>query len=96
MASNFRITTLRGQKSTEFRLEGDFDGTSAFELLHTMEDKCSGGGRVVVDTSQLRHVHPFGRDTFCNMLYLVKHLPIHLEFTGEKASWIAPERNRFF
>jgi hypothetical protein len=96
MASNFRITTLGADKSTEFRLEGDFDGTSAFELLHALKDKCSKGGRVVVDTSRLRSVHPFGRKTFCNRLYLLKHLPMRLEFTGEKASWIAPERNRFF
>jgi hypothetical protein len=96
MASNFRITTLRGDKSTEFRLEGDFDGTAAFELLHTLKDKCGSGGRVVVDTSQLRRVHAFGRDMFCSRLYLLKHLPISLTFTGEKANWIAPEQNRFF
>jgi len=96
MASNFRITTLCRRKSIEFRLQGDFDGTSACELLNAMEDKCGRAGRVVVDTSRLRRVYSFGRETFCNRLYLLKHLPISLTFTGDRANQIAPERNRFF
>jgi hypothetical protein len=93
MASNFSITTRRRRKSIEVRLHGDFDGTSACELLNTLESKC-GGGKVVVDTSRLREVYPFGRDTFCRRLYLINDLPMRLTFTGDKASSIAPEKNR--
>jgi hypothetical protein len=95
MASNFRITTVCRRKSIEFRLQGDFDGTSACELLNALQDKGGRTGRVVVDTSRLRRVYPFGQETFCNRLYLLKHLPIRLTFTGDKAGCIAPERNRF-
>jgi len=96
MASNFRIQALRRRNGIEFRLQGDFDGSSACELLNAMEDKCTSAARVIVDTSRLGQVYPFGRETFCNRLYLLKHLPIRLAFTGDKAGWIAPEHNRFF
>jgi hypothetical protein len=89
------ITTLRRGESIEFRLQGDFDGTSACELLNTLEDECHRTGRVVVDTSKLRQVYPFGRETFRRRLYLIKHLPIRLTFRGDKASRIAPARKRF-
>ncbi|MCK4728845.1 MAG: hypothetical protein KAT27_07980 [Desulfobacterales bacterium] len=96
MASNFRISVHRNSNHLDLKLKGDFDGTSACQLLDALKENCNGVAKVSVNTSGLREIHPFGRDTFQNSLYLLKHLPIRLVFTGEKAAGIAPERNRFF
>ena len=96
MASNFRIAILRNADSVNLKLVGDFDGTSACELLNALKDNCDGVLRVFVNTSGLKDVYPFGVDTFQNSLYLLKDRPFRLVFTGENASSIAPERNKFF
>jgi hypothetical protein len=96
MASNFRISVHRNSDSLDVKLMGDFDGTSACELLNVLEGNCDGPVMVFINTNGLKDIHPFGRDTFQNSLYLLKDLPIRLVFTGENATQIAPERNKFF
>ncbi|MCK4391186.1 MAG: hypothetical protein KAV83_13220, partial [Desulfobacterales bacterium] len=96
MASNFRICIHRNSDSLDLKLMGDFDGTSACELLNVMKENSHGVARVLVNTNGLKEIYPFGRDTFQSRLYLLKHLPIRLIFTGESATSIAPERNKFF
>lgn len=96
MASNFKISVHRNSDSLDLKLIGDFDGTSACELLNALKDSCHGVTRVFVNTSGLKDIYPFGQDTFQNSLYLLKDRPIRLAFTGENASMIAPEQNKFF
>jgi hypothetical protein len=96
MAGNFRISVHRNSNSLDLKLIGDFDGTSACELLNVLEEKCNRVHTVLINTNGLREIYPFGQDTFENSLYLLKDRPIRLVFTGENASRIAPERNKFF
>ena len=96
MAANFRISVNRSSDSLFLNVMGDFDGSSACELLNAMQENCDGVVRVFVDTSGLKDVYPFGQDTFQNSLYLLKDRPFRLVFTGENATRIAPERNKFF
>jgi len=96
MASNFRISARHSNSDVEVRLIGDFDGTSACELLNFLRDNCNGGVRVFIDTRGLKEIYPFGVDTFQNNLYLLKGLKLRLSFTGKNASSIAPERNKFY
>ena len=96
MASNFRISVHRKSHSLDLKLVGDFDGTSACELLNVLKDNSDGVARVFVNTSGLEDIYPFGQDTFQNSLYLLKDRPFRLVFTGEHATRIAPERNKFF
>ena len=96
MASNFRIAVHRNSNSLDLKLMGDFDGTSASVLLNVLEEKCNSVDRVLINTSGLKEIYPFGQDTFQNSLYLLKDRPIRLVFTGENASRIAPKRNKFF
>ena len=96
MASNFRISVHQNSDSLELKLMGDFDGTSACELLNVMKEKCAGVHRVFIHTDGLKDIYPFGQDTFQNSLYLLKDRPFRLVFTGEHATRIAPERNKFF
>jgi len=95
MASNFRISTRRKQQTMELKLTGDFDGTSADELLHLLGKDTRGINRVLVDTRYVRRVYDFGADTFQKNLYRLKRLSLQLVFTGDKADLIAPENSRF-
>ena len=96
MASNFKVSVSRKRDRLDLKLAGDFDGTSACELLNALKDNCDGVVRVMVNTNGLKEIHPFGQDTFQKNLYQLKDQPFRLVFTGEKATRIAPERNRFF
>ena len=96
MASNFKISIHRNSDSLGLKLMGDFDGTSACELLNALKENCDGVDRVFIHTTGLKDIYPFGQDTFQNSLYLLKDRPFRLVFTGENASSIAPERNKFF
>jgi hypothetical protein len=96
MAANFRIAIHRKSAGLELKLAGDFDGTSACELLNTLSERCDGVDSVLVNTSRLKEIYPFGQDTFHNNLYMLKGKPFRLVFTGEHATSIAPERNQFF
>jgi hypothetical protein len=96
MASNFKISLQRNSNSLELKLTGDFDGTSACELLNVLKENSDDVVKVLVNTSGLKDIYPFGRDTFQNRLYLLKDRSFRLLFTGENATRIAPERNKFF
>ena len=92
MASNFTISVHKDSDSLELKLAGDFDGTSACELPNVLKEKCDGGvTRVAVNTSRLKEIYPFGRDTFQRNLYTLKGKRIRLAFTGDNANGIAPE-----
>ena len=95
MASNFRIISSRKQRTMELKLTGDFDGTSADELLYMLGKDTKGIKRVLVDTKNVRRVYDFGRNTFQKNLYRLKMLPLQLVFIGDKADQIAPENSRF-
>lgn len=93
MASNFRISTHRNSENLHIKLMGDFDGSSALQLLNIMKKANNGVYRIIVHTSNLNIIYPFGRDTFQRNLRDLDDYPIRLLFTGENANQIAPEKN---
>lgn len=95
MASNFRISTNRRRETLVLKLAGDFDGTSADELLHSLGRDTKGVKRVLIDTKGIKRVFEFGRNTFEKNLYRLKTRSLQLVFTGHKAGEIVPENNRF-
>ncbi len=95
MAPNFKISVHQNDDELNLVMQGDFDGTSACELLNVLKNECNGVGTVVIETSGLKEIYPFGRDTFQNNLYMLKSQPIRLVFTGNNATQIAPERSWF-
>ncbi len=42
MASEFRVFTIRNCDTVHLELMGDFDGTSAFQVLDSPQKKCLG------------------------------------------------------
>ena len=91
MASNFRISTHQNSDNLHLKLAGDFDGTSAWELLNILKKNCGKASKIFVHCSCLKEIDPFGRDVFHNNIHSVIGEAIFLLFTGEKARQIAPE-----
>ena len=92
MASNFRIFVHRNSDSLHLKLAGDFDGTSAFELLDLVKKNGPGLRKVFIHTSNLKTIHPFGQQVFEKSLSELKGSSFQLLFTGEYAQQIAPAK----
>jgi anti-anti-sigma regulatory factor len=93
MAMNFRITVYQNSDNLHLRLDGDFDGSSAYELLNALEKRCRFASRAFIHTNGLRQLDPFGLSVFHANLNGLKRLrecrPLH--FTGDHAKKLAPE-----
>ena len=63
MASNFQISTHEKRDSLHLKLYGDFDGSSAYELINALEH-CSRFDQIFIDTNELQTIYPFGKDVF--------------------------------
>jgi hypothetical protein len=90
MASNFRIYCHQNNDNLHLQLLGDFDGTSAYELIHTLEKYHGNGGKVYINTCALSSVHPFGLEIF-QKNGSIKKLSQTLTFIGEYGTTIAPQ-----
>jgi len=90
MSSNFKIFSHRNSDNLHLKLVGDFDGSSAFELIHTLEKHNVNTGRVFIHTCSLSSVHPFGLNVFQRNAS-IKKLSQSLAFTGEYGAAIAPQ-----
>jgi hypothetical protein len=93
MASNFRISIHRNSDNLHLKLVGDFDGTSAHQLLNVLKKNWNSVYRVFIHTGSLKDIHPFGRHTFQQNLSDLKGHHSRILFTGDNASQIAPDRS---
>jgi hypothetical protein len=89
MAANFKILMHYSSESLHLKLLGDFDGTSAYEVVNAMLEN-GGGHRIFIHTAGLNTVHPFGKAVFQNN-FPFKNQEIEVIFTGEHAAEIAPD-----
>ena len=64
MASNFQIYSFKTGDSLHLKLAGDFDGSSAYELINTLTEHGKGSYEIFIDTDELKTIHPFGKDVF--------------------------------
>ncbi len=92
MASKFRISTHRNSDNLHLKLIGDFDGTSACQLLNLLKKTSNNICNIIIHTSSLNTIYPFGRDTFHRSLCDLNGNSIRLLFTGENANQISPEK----
>ncbi len=90
MAPNFKIFSHQNSDNLHLKLMGDFDGSSAYELIHTLEKYHDNTGRVFIHTCALSSVHPFGLNIF-QKNGSIKKLSQSLTFTGEYGATIAPQ-----
>ena len=64
MASNFKLFSYETGDSLHLKLYGDFDGSSAHELIHTLKKCGSRFYQIFIDTDDLGVIHSFGKDVF--------------------------------
>jgi hypothetical protein len=92
MAANFRITVHQNSDNLHLRLDGDFDGSSAYLLLNTIEKRCHLAARAFIHTNGLGQIDAFGSSVFRNHLGELKPCRhMRLQFTGDHAEALAPD-----
>ncbi len=89
MGSNFTIYRHRTNKRIRLQLSGDFDGSSAWELLNEIHRDLDLHPKVVVDTQGLKHIEPFGVAVFHANLSMKRHAGDRIRFIGDKAQGLA-------
>ena len=82
MATNFKIYINKCKDAHYIKLVGDFDGSSAFELINMLESHFGKSGKITIDTSGLFSILPFGVDVFKKNFALNKRV-YGVAFTGK-------------
>jgi len=95
MGSDFRVFTSRKGDTLHLNLMGDFDGTSAFQVLNVVKRSGLGAHRVIIHTNSLAHIHPFGIRVFQHSLSEMDRRSLQLYFTGDHAAAIAPSNSLY-
>jgi anti-anti-sigma regulatory factor len=96
MATNFKITVGREKNCLHLKLNGHFDGSSAYELIHLLKKLGGSNKKVVIHTDSLRHIYSFGRNILLKNLRLLTSQGLRIIFTGENAREILPEHGGNF
>ena len=71
MATNFQLFPHRNRNSLHLQLYGDFDGTSAYELINALKKHGDDVIQIFIDTNDLNNIYPFGVDVFQKNLNVV-------------------------
>jgi len=82
MAANFQILSYKTRDSLHLKLNGDFDGNSAYELINTIKDHGNSFYQIFIDTNDLRTIYAFGRNVFQKNFSALKRLS-NLIFIGD-------------
>ena len=90
MASNFHMFSFKTRDCLHLKLEGDFDGNSAYELLETQKKYNNGSYQIFIDTNDLKTIYPFGKQVFQKKLGIYKQQISNLIFIGENGQKISP------
>ena len=83
MASNFNIYFFKTRDSLHLKLAGDFDGSSAYELINTLAEHGKDFYEIFIDVNELKSIHPFGRDVLQKNLRSSNKLYRNLVFIGK-------------
>jgi len=98
MASNFEVSVDKKSKGCGLKLVGDFDATSAYELIYAIKKLPEDIVKIFIYTDGLQGISPFGLDVFHRQMSPLDDQSRKLVFTGKKASHISPGESlpRFF
>jgi hypothetical protein len=90
MANNFHMVTLKTTETLHIKLTGDFDGSSAAELINTLLENQKNCYQIFINTSDLSEIHPFGQEVLERRLSEIEGKGPGLVFIGRK---IGPSLN---
>ena len=83
MAVNFRIASKElNNECTALKLFGDFDGSSAWELINALDNNSRETGTIDINTDGLRNIYAFGLDVFLPNLSKMKKTHVDVQVTG--------------
>ena len=91
MASNFQVFCDTNDTGTVLKLFGDFDATSAYELIEIIKKRSDGSSKVFLQTDGLKNIYPFGLHIFHNSLKIMNGQSAKIVFTGNKARGLSLE-----
>ena len=83
MASNFQFFSEQTKDRLHLRLCGDFDGTSAFELIHALLKHRTGSHKILIDTNDLNTIYFFGKEVFQKNIGTLSRKVDQLTFIGK-------------
>jgi hypothetical protein len=86
MSQCFKISVHKNSDNLHLRLAGEFDGSSALQLINYLKTNGRGVSTVFIHTNCLNDVHPFGQHIFQQNLNALDTKTVSYVFTGEKAS----------
>jgi hypothetical protein len=64
MANNFIFLSSHIRDIIRLKLYGDFDGSSACELINFLKNFINDFNQIFIDTNNLNTIYPFGMDVF--------------------------------
>ncbi len=83
MAENFRIASKElNHQYTALKLFGDFDGSSAWELINALDENTREAGQIAINTDGLRDIRACGLDVFLPILSKLKKTRANIQVTG--------------
>ncbi len=83
MAVNFRIASKElNNQCTALKLFGDFDGSSAWELINMLDENTGKAKHIAINTDGLRAIHAFGLDIFRPKMSKLKKMQANIQVTG--------------
>ena len=85
MGSYFRVSVRRKKNDMHLRLIGDFDGSSAYQLVDKLKEYCMKSDHVIIDTDSLREIHTFGLNILSYHMLTLKGPLSNVTFVGEHA-----------
>jgi hypothetical protein len=89
MASNFKIVITRNKGCIRLSLYGDFDATSAHELINLLNKNKLHKSKIYIHTHGLNRIHLFGVNIFKKSLGIKNNFENRIKFSGDKASEFA-------
>jgi stage II sporulation protein AA (anti-sigma F factor antagonist) len=90
MAANFEISVDKKSEGFGLNLVGDFDATSAYELIYAIKKLPEDIVKISIHTDGLKNLSPFGLDVFHKNMSPLDYRSRKIVFTGNKASHISP------
>ena len=86
MASNFGIAIDKNSDGVGLKLVGDFDATSAYELIFAIKKVTPDTGKISIHTNGLKKIYPFGLEVFHKSMDSPNGQSTKIVFTGNRAS----------
>lgn len=83
MSSKFQVVASLENDALHLQILGEFDGSAACDLIKRLEEGRSTVSQVFIDTTNLRSVHPFGKNVFDNRIGRLSRTTPGLIFTGK-------------